>query len=490
MYFLFVTFVVLLLILFFLIINFLNESKVAKNHKNIVKSSSKRNTTLLIQFIVLLFLLGVTVYHLFTFGKNLSMWYYPVIIYSFLWNILSLVASLRYKPYVINKDREELEQAKLNNFETVVVVPVYNEDKESFHKLLDSLLVQTILPKTVYIVEDGSKEEYKVEELVSEWRKKASFKVVYKYVENAGKRQAQSHAFYECQDTADIFITLDSDTVLDKRAVEETLIAFLDEKVTAVAGLLLSLNRNNFLSKLLGISFPSAFTNGRAWASKFNAVAVSCGGLASYRVNVIKEYLEEYLNQQVFGQKAVFGDDRMLTHYASVLGKTVYQETSIGYTLMPENISHLTRQRVRWWKSFWWGGMFIVRHHQPKYMIWWIVVGQYISQILYAVVFPFILFINPILNGRFPWAILIYMVVLGCIRSIRLLSIKDSEGTKYVSILQYIVYAPMSVLLNIYLCTILSYYAFFTVWQVSSWGTREKLEVKLQAKNELSDSTN
>jgi hyaluronan synthase len=185
--------------------------------------------------------------------------------------------------------------------------------------------------------------------------KEVSFTVKYKYISNSGKRVAQSQAFYEYQDEADIFLTMDSDTVLDENAIYEGCVPFQDSEIMSVAGLLLSENRTTLISKMLGISFPVSFTNGRASASVYNAVSVSCGGLALYRNTVIKKFLDHYLNQIVFGQRAMFGDDRMLTHYASLLGKTIYQETAIGYTLMPENISHLTRQRVRWWKSFWWG---------------------------------------------------------------------------------------------------------------------------------------
>ncbi|MBP1044585.1 hypothetical protein I6N95_26600, partial [Vagococcus sp. BWB3-3] len=37
-----------------------------------------------------------------------------------------------------------------------------------------------------------------------------------------------------------------------------------------------------------------------------------------------------------------------------------------------------------------------------------------------------------------------------------------------------------STMLNIYLCTLLSYYSFFMMWQVTGWGTRNKVEVSLK----------
>lgn len=483
-YFLVIGIIILAMILFFLVVNCFGERLVEKSHTNRAENLYKRRPHMGIVLFLLVSFVCLITYHIFRFEVNIKSWYYPIIIFSFLWNAFLIFSSMQYRPYVIEKDNRHL----LKQFFMVVVVPVYNEDKEAFQQTLKSISNQTLLPRVVYIVEDGSKEEYRQEELVRAWAKDCPFKVIYKYTENAGKRNAQSHAFKDYLNQADLFLTMDSDTVLDERAIEEATIPFIDEKVTSVAGLLLSMNVKKFISKLLSISFPSSFTAGRASASIYNSVAVSCGGLAVYRVNVIKKYLDYYLNQYIFGQRAMFGDDRMLTHYASLLGKTVYQETAIGYTLMPENISHLSRQRIRWWKSFWWGGMFIIRHHSPRYTIWWTIVAQYICQVLYSVVFPLILIINPIKNGEFPWFVLIYMIVLGYIRCVRILDIKNSKGEKYISLVKYILYTPFSTMLNLYLATILSYYGFIMMWRVSTWGTREKVEVGLDH-NDMLDET-
>ena len=320
-------------------------------------NATGRNVYVLATFI----LVGVCYYQLVSFDNNRLMWVYPVVFLSFIWNNFLLVSSFQYKPFSLD------ETSNSKELKTVVVIPVYNEDKIMFKKMLSSLDSQTQKPDVVYIIEDGSAKENSVEDIVRQWKKSVSFKVKYKYIVNSGKRVAQSKAFYEYQDQVDIFITMDSDTVLDKNAIYEGCIPFQDSEIMSVAGLLLSENRTTLISKLLSISFPVSFTNGRASASVYDAVSVSCGGLALYRNIVVKQFLDHYLNQIVFGQRAMFGDDRMLTHYASLLGKTVYQETAIGYTLMPENLSHLTRQRVRWWKSFWWGGMFIIRYNAICY---------------------------------------------------------------------------------------------------------------------------
>lgn len=473
-----ITSIMLGIILIFLIVNLLSPSYLQRvSQKQRVKRQMNptplsRRVYVTIAFVLLL---GYQVYR---YPYNAHMWYYPVILYSFIWQSALLIASIEYKVYQIDPNiDEETQLMRLRNFNSIVVVPVYHEDPVTFQQMLASLAEQELPPTAVYIVEDGSEEGKTMAEIVAQWQGNVPFILDYRYVVNGGKRVAQSYVFQELMDTADVFITMDSDTVLDPRGVYECLVPFLDEEVMSVAGLLLAKNTKNWLAKIVSLSFAASFTNGRASSSYFDAVSVSCGGLAAYRNVVLQRFLPHYLNQVVFGAKAKFGDDRMLTHYAALLGRTVYQETAVGYTLMPENLSHLTRQRIRWWKSFWWGGMFLIRHHSPRYMIWWLLTAQYVAQILYSVVFPFVLIIHPWQKGAFPWYILGYMVVLGYIRCIRLFDMKQANGERYVNLGKYLLLTPFSTLLNIYLGTFLAYYGFVMMWQVTEWGTRAKIEV-------------
>lgn len=483
--FLLISGVVLGIILVFLVINLLSPSYLERSTDRLREKRQVNPTRLSLRIYVTIAFALLLLYQVYRYPFNAHMWYYPVILYSFVWNSFLLIASIEYKHYQLEGESDEdqlsVQLAALKEIKSIVVVPVYNEDPVTFQQMLASLEVQELPPTAVYIVEDGSAEENTMAEIVADWQKRLPFTLDYRYVENGGKRVAQSYVFQELMDEADVFITMDSDTVLAKDAVLKCLIPFLDPEVMSVAGLLLAKNTKNLLSKVLSLSFAASFTNGRASHSRFDAVSVSCGGLAAYRNVVLQKFLDHYLNQIIFGAKAKFGDDRMLTHYAALLGRTVYQETAVGYTLMPENLSHLTRQRVRWWKSFWWGGMFLIRHHSPRYMIWWLLTAQYISQILYSVVFPFVLIIHPWQKGIFPWYILAYMVVLGYVRCIRLFDMKRADDSRYVTIGRYLLLTPLSTLLNIYLGTILAYYGFVMMWQVSGWGTREKVEVASEA---------
>lgn len=443
-----------------------------RDFKDESKIISKRNKwhkiTLglyLLSFILVLF------YHRFSINTVLF-WTIPFVVIAFLWNSFLTISSY-FNPTYVNPENQSV-----NEFRTAVVIPVYNEDREIFKKVLESLTVQTSLPDYIYIIEDGSLEENKCEDLFNEWKNTFPNKAKYIFKENAGKREAQAVAFKELSNVVDIFVTIDSDTILNADAIEHGLYPFFDEKIMSVGGALLDYNnRDNFLTRSVGVSFVSAFSNGRSAYSRWKGVNVNHGCLAFYRAEVINNYIDHYLSQIVFSQKAKFGDDRMLTQYASIMGDTVYQETSIGYTLNPIRLSHLLRQRSRWWRSFWWGGFWFIKNQSPKKTSWWIQLSHYISFGAYTPVFIAIYFYYPIVNRQFPIVVLLYMIALGYFRNIRTLTFERNDMSKLYQFISYLLFSPFSTLVNLLICSILQVYGLLTVWKVASWGTRERVEV-------------
>lgn len=124
-------------------------------------NATGRNVYVLATFI----LVGVCYYQLVSFDNNRLMWVYPVVFLSFIWNNFLLVSSFQYKPFSLD------ETSNSKELKTVVVIPVYNEDKIMFKKMLSSLDSQTQKPDVVYIIEDGSAKENSVEDIVRQWKK-------------------------------------------------------------------------------------------------------------------------------------------------------------------------------------------------------------------------------------------------------------------------------------------------------------------------------
>lgn len=402
---------------------------------------------------------------------------------GFAWLGLSLVLSHTHRDYKARRWNE----GYLNKLRVSVVIPVYNEDPVTFRQMLDSIAAQTRLPQALHIVDDGSATR-DCEEAFHQWMASHDLQIEASYttISNSKKRHAQAVAF-TADPQADVWVTIDSDTVLDKDAIRQGLLPFQDPKVQSVAGLLLSLNHDkNLLTRLVELGFTMSFLNGRAAWSRVGSVVVNCGGLAFYRGEIVREHLYEYLNQTVWGRKVSSGDDRMMTCFALQQGRTVLQESAVGYTLVPEKLSHLTRQRVRWWRSFFWGGGWLVQNFSLTQPAWWMVTWQFASFVLFSFALPVMLVVHPISTGHFPWEFLGYAALLSWARSIRYLVISRPDQSR-LSQLWTFALAPLSSLLHMYLCSVLQYAGLATFLK-TGWGTRESVEVGMDGSSTAEDA--
>ena len=381
----------------------------------------------------------------------------------------------------------EAQERTLNSLRVNLVIPVHNEDPVTFCKLLDSIAAQTRHVQRVHIMNDASDlvvspdgteyDEIKYAVARWLWASKKPFEVYYERVPKQGKRHVQFIAF-DADPEADVFITVDSDTILDPFAVEKGIAPFCKRDVSAVAGLLLSLNYNaNLLTRLIDLQFVSSFLIGRASWGRLSSVTVNCGGLAFYRASVVRKWKEEYLTQTVCGKPCTFGDDRMLTTYALMEGRTVFQQGSVGYTLLPENLGHLTRQRIRWWRSWGWGNLWIIRRFSLSRMAWWLTAWQFVDLVLWTVAWPVVFIIDPLMDHRVPWAFFIYVFVLSYVRALRYMTIRH-EGRGFCSKAGTVLMAPLSSVLALYVCSVLQYPGIATFTK-TGWGTRKTVEVGL-----------
>lgn len=417
--------------------------------------------------IVSVVLTTLAVYHIWQLTK-INHWFIVVNSIMFIWIVGSIVLSHSNRRWNAPEDF-------VYGCRTTVIIPVHNEDPRVFAQLMEALDAQTRLPDKVHFVDDHSGTN-ECQKLFDDWSKRTPIRELqYSYLERQmHKRRAQARAFL-ADTAAEVYVTVDSDTVLDKRAVEEVIKPFYEARVMAVAGLLLGLNqKTNLLTRLVDLSFVSSFTNGRAAWSAVKSVAVSCGGLAAYRGSVVRKYQEEYVNQKVGSNTIPTGDDRMMTGYGALEGWTIYQESAVGYTLLPENIGHLTRQRIRWWRSFFWGGYWLICRFPISRLIWWLVVWQFVSFVLFSIIFPIVLIIHPIMSGDFPWEFFLYIFLLSYVRPIRYLSVKR-EDLSFRQQLGIYALSPLSTLLQMYLSNALQYVGLFTMTK-SGWGTRGKVE--------------
>jgi hyaluronan synthase len=265
---------------------------------------------------------------------------------AFLLSAVQWVMSWRERPYTVTPR----EAARLGRMHVVVNIPVYNEDPALLDRALFAIFIQTRLPDHVEIVDDGSAVGY--DEVREYWDRNHPPQCQFTWIrqENQGKKEAQARTFARV--TADILVTLDSDTALERRAIEEGLKPFANRRVQSVAGLELAYNHHkNWLTRMSG-------TRSLVWQllscsaqSVLGDVLVNRGTYALYRAPVVQDNIDAYLNETFFGHPVHLGDDAALTLFARGRGLAVQQPTAVQLTMYPETLSHHVRQWTRWMRG-------------------------------------------------------------------------------------------------------------------------------------------
>jgi hyaluronan synthase len=231
-----------------------------------------------------------------------------------------------------------------------IVVPVRNESIAVLDRVVEALTAQSHRDWEVFFVDDAS-ESLDVHALLSR-RAEADPRIqVLRLPERRGKRRAQAEAVQRTK--ARFIITLDSDTVLEKDALDHILQPFEEERVMAVMGNIAGLNRDsNVLTRMAASRARHGVLGFWAMQSYFGAILSTWGAFCAYRREVIADNLERYIGERFGGRPAETGDDRRLTSFALQRGRVVLAKNALARTLLPSGFPQWLRQQIRWSRNY------------------------------------------------------------------------------------------------------------------------------------------
>jgi hyaluronan synthase len=299
----------------------------------------------------------------------------PLIVYSTLMPIHALIILVAGWVFFKNRATGEVPDDLVS-----VIIPVYNQEN-LIEKVVNAIFLSTYQNLEVVAVNDGSKDNTKqvLDELA---RKNLQLKVIHK--KNGGKRTAVATGFYAAK--GNFVILIDSDSIVDKYAIEEFMKVFsANPKVGGIVGNGKVLNANkNFLTKCQDAWYDYSFNIGKTSESIFGTVLCLSGCLAAYRRETISAFMTYWANDKI-----QYGDDRNLTTFAiatpwaksqlaplrrhlltsmasyddaedrgltaqamAVEWETVYAPTAVVYTDVPEDFRTYYRQQTRWKKGY------------------------------------------------------------------------------------------------------------------------------------------
>lgn len=377
-----------------------------------------------------------------------------------------------------------LASAVLGMLEVVIAVPLFNEDPGICRRSLLSMLYQTRPPQHIYVVDDGSndpKADYKaVRRELAGAAAAAGVRFTWVRTANGGKRHAHAVAV-EATPGADVYVTVDSDSVLDPNAVAELLAPLADPRVQSVAGIFMtSNNQATLLARMLDLLYVSAQISGRGPMSVMGSVLVNSGALAAYRAQVLRDALPGYLGETFLGRHVGFSDDSFLTLQAYLRGRTVQQPTAFGFAAMPEKFSHHRRQYLRWMRgSFirsWWRFRYLPLR---SYAYWMHLAGWALSAVsAWAFVEVYVL---GALSGTLRWSYLLVPAAVGYGAALPYLTVTRSDE-RFTSRLFTWALAPIAVLWALTVLRVFRWWGVVTC-RDTGWGTRQTVEITLEEPN-------
>lgn len=214
----------------------------------------------------------------------------------------------------------------------------------------------------IILVNDGSTDDTGIvmDSLQNEYPDKV--KVIH-LSHNMGKRKAIVTAINSNQ-VGDIIMLIDSDSIVERTAIEKLVGCFQDNDVGAATAHGRALNADeNTLTRIQDTWYDGTFFIMKGMESSFNCVTCCSGILSAYRKEAIFPCLERWSNDKFLGAEFKPGDDRHLTAY--VLGgtqhyidkkekkwKVVYCESAKVQTEVPSKFGKWVNQQIRWKKSW------------------------------------------------------------------------------------------------------------------------------------------
>jgi hyaluronan synthase len=371
------------------------------------------------------------------------------------------------------------QQRYLDSLSILIPVPVRNEDPAILRRALRSLIEQTRRPDIIHVVDNDSDDPLADYTQARTWFlgacERAGIHGVWETVDWKGKRLVHGHVARAHQ--ADIYLTVDSDGVLDPRAVEELLLPFASPRVQSVAGLVMAENdRDNVLARILDLWFLSIQLVGRASQSRLGAVTVNSGPLAAYRFAVVRENVDGYLGETFLGRAVHFSDDSMLTLYALTRGRAVQNPHAIVLVAMPNNLSHHVRQFLRWMRGSTIRSLWRFRYLRMSGYAYWSNLLNWVQLLASVSVLVDLFVIAPAEGHTVPWtdsALIASGIGYGF--TARYLGVRRADEPSWSRILTWLL-APLAVLWSYTALRFMRWYGVATC-RNTGWGTRERIEI-------------
>ena len=276
-------------------------------------------------------------------------------------------------PY--EKAKKELKSGERKNPLVSFFVSVKNEEREIVD-CIKSMIDQTYKNHEIFIVDDASSDSTP-EVLETNFGKNTKINIIY-LNKNIGKKKALAKAMQKANGS--IFAFTDSDSIWKEDSIEKIVTIFEnDQSIGAVSGHCNAKNADqNIWTRMQNQSYEKQYRWRKGFESNYEAVSCVSGPLACYRREAIYNYIPKWENDEFLGKEFRFATDRIMTGCVlcgKEIGKdikkkysespfvkdetydnqnwdVVYSNSAKAWTVVPDKLSTIISQKIRWNKSF------------------------------------------------------------------------------------------------------------------------------------------
>ena len=243
--------------------------------------------------------------------------------------------------YSIKEKKTKKMMADLHpDFKITLMIPAHNEEAGIRHAL-EAAINTTYSNKEIIVIDDGSTDNtYKI---VQEFAQKKLVKLIRR--EQASGSKAAALNFGSQYATGEIIMSIDADTLIERKSLDEMLKFFVNEKVIAVSGNIRiqsgDNNITNFLTRLQSYEYMVNMEMGRRYNAILNSLLIISGAFGAFRRQV-------FSGVGMYDKDTVTEDFDLTVKIRKFGGRLAFATDAVALTYCPNNWKTWWRQRFRW----------------------------------------------------------------------------------------------------------------------------------------------
>jgi cellulose synthase/poly-beta-1,6-N-acetylglucosamine synthase-like glycosyltransferase len=232
-----------------------------------------------------------------------------------------------------------------------IVTPMFNEGQGVFDSISSMLALDYPADKlSIIIVDDCSTDDSYTWACRAAEQSHGRVRVLRNRV-NMGKRKSIAHAVRETN--AELIVSIDSDVVVEAKAIRALVRRFTNPRIAAVGGRVnVSNPHETWLTRMQAVKYFLGYEYLKTLERAFRSVMCLSGCLTAYRRSVLLELEPILENRNLCGVPIKYGEDRFLTRQIVKAGYQTYcTMDAVCWTSAPPTYKKYFAQQLRWRRS-------------------------------------------------------------------------------------------------------------------------------------------